>query len=89
MENRVFMKGFDWKYNDNNEKQEIHTPLFIIGKFDEEGNHVGNVISGRPGTIRVCESLHECKNVIRAVKRYNTHTLKPIRLLTGNVENEY
>ena len=84
MSKEIDVVGFDWMYKDG-EKVDCVCDLYIIGKFDKKGNHVGNVYSGRPSTIRVCESLEGCKPVIRAVKNRTDYTLKPIRLLTGVV----
>ncbi|EJW14830.1 TFIIB-type zinc ribbon-containing protein [Paenibacillus alvei] len=59
--------------------------LYILGVFDEEGNLYTFASSGRPSTIRVYNSLKECRNGLRALKRSYSGTLKPIRLKDGTV----
>ena len=87
------IKGFDTRYagrdEQGNAKWDVVTEdLYIIGIFDENDNVTGHVYSGRPHTLRVCHKP-QIKNVIRAAKGNAKGTLKPIRLLTGVIEDEY
>lgn len=60
--------------------------LYMLGRFDAEGKLNGYVHAGRPSTVRVYDSLEECKNGIRGNKRFYKHvTLMPVRILTGEV----
>lgn len=56
--------------------------LFVIGIYDDNGNLLDFVKSGRPSTIRVCKGMKQCENAMK--QKYHVN-MKPIRLCAGDV----
>lgn len=66
----------------------VPTDLYMLAICDDNGVITNYVSAGRPCTYRVYTDLTECKNGIRSNKRRYSGTLKPVRLLTGEVVEE-
>jgi len=66
----------------------MDTDMFLIGIFDEDGTLKDYAMSGSPRSYRVFQTLRECTNDIHVMKHKYTGTLRPVRLLTGEIVEE-
>lgn len=68
----------------------VETDLFLVGVFYADGTLFDYARAGRPGGYRVYQSLRECANGIRGLKRwYRGKTLRPVRILTGELVEDF